>query len=116
MTLVRCNEDSASALRPYFPRNSLALPLIYVVQGGTYMKSAFGAVAGAAVVGALLVSYNLGERQAMSRAFAPMATTQMMVGPDGIARPYVVQAAQGGLGQPLVGQPYAFAPYGTATP
>jgi hypothetical protein len=79
------------------------------------MKTAFGAVAGAAVVGALLVSYNLGERQALSRAYAPMATTQMLVGPDGIARPYVVQAGQGTFGQPLVGQP-GFAPYATTTP
>ena len=83
------------------------------------MKTAFGAVAGAAAVGALLVSYNLGERQAFSRTFAPTPTVQMMVGPDGIARPYLVQASQGAFGQPLAGQSYGFAPTttpGAATP
>jgi len=76
------------------------------------MKAIFGAVAAAFAMAAVLVSYNLGERQAFSR----MPTTQMVVGPDGIARPYLVQAGQGTLTQPLGGQPYAWAPYGTVTP
>jgi hypothetical protein len=80
------------------------------------MKTAFGAVAGAAAVGALLVSYNLGERQVFSRAVAPTPSVQMMVGPDGIARPYLVQASQGAFGQPVAGQAYGFAPYATTTP
>jgi hypothetical protein len=61
----------------------------------------------------MLLSYNLGERQAFSRAMAP--TTQMLVGPDGIARPYLITAGQGAPGQPLMGQSYGFAPYGTVT-
>ena len=60
------------------------------------MRTAFGAVAGALAVGAVLVSYNLGARHAFSgQMTAP--TTQMVVGPDGIARPYLVQAGQTGV-------------------
>jgi hypothetical protein len=40
----------------------------------------------------------------------------MMVGPDGIARPYLVQAAQGGFGQATAGQSYGWSPYTTTTP
>ena len=43
-------------------------------------------------------------------------TTQMMVGPDGIARPYLVQAGQAGFGQAIPGQPYGWSPYSTTTP
>ena len=65
-------------------------------------------------VGAVLVSYNLGARNAFSgRMTAP--TTQMMVGPDGIARPYLVQAGQSTFGQALPGQ-YGSSPYSTTTP
>lgn len=79
------------------------------------MRAAFGAVGGALAVGALLVSYNLGAQNAFP---APMGapTTQMMVGPDGIARPYLVQAGQGGFGQAMPGQPYGWSPYSTTTP
>ena len=64
----------------------------------------------------MLVSYNLGERQAFGRTMTPAMPTQMMiVGPDGVARPYLVQASQGAFGQPLVNQPSAWSPYGTAT-
>ena len=72
------------------------------------MRTLFGAVAGALTVGALLVSYNLGERRAFNRdQMAP--TTQMVVGPDGIARAYLVTA-----GQPSGWSSYsgAVAPYG----
>lgn len=79
------------------------------------MRAAFGAVAGALAVGAMLVSYNLGARNALGgQMTAP--TTQMLVGPDGIARPYLVQAAQTGFGQALPGQPYGWSPYTTTTP
>ena len=79
------------------------------------MRTAFGAVGGALAVGAMLVSYNLGARNAVpGQAGAP--TTQMIVGPDGIARPYLVQAGQNAFGQPMVGQPYAWSPYSTTTP
>ncbi len=40
----------------------------------------------------------------------------MLVGPDGIARPYLVQAGQNGFGQPLPAQPYGWSPYTTTTP
>ena len=80
------------------------------------MKAAFGALAGAVTVGAMLVSYNLGERQVFSRAMTPSMPTQMMlVGPDGVARPYLVQAGQAAFGQPFTGQSYGWSPYGTAT-
>ncbi len=80
------------------------------------MRAVFGALAGAVAVGAMLVSYNLGERQAFDRALMPaMPATQMVIGPDGIARPYAVQAGQTALGQPFTGQS-AWAPYGTMTP
>ena len=78
------------------------------------MRTAFGAVGGALAVGAMLVSYNVGARNSFSGQAAP--TTQMMVGPDGIARPYLVQAGQTGFGQAMPGQPSVWSPYSTTTP
>jgi hypothetical protein len=66
-------------------------------------------------VGALLVSYNLGARNALTGQMG-VPTTQMMVGPDGIARPYLVQAGQNAFGQPMTAQPYGWSPFSTATP
>ena len=57
----------------------------------------------------MLVSYNLGARNAFTGQMAA-PTTQMMVGPDGIARPYLVQAGQAAFGQALPGQPYGWSP------
>ena len=79
------------------------------------MRAAFGAVGGALAVAAMLVSYNIGARSASS-GLMTAPTTQVLVGPDGIARPYLVQAAQGGFGQAAPGQPYGLAPYTTMTP
>jgi hypothetical protein len=63
----------------------------------------------------MLVSYNLGARNAFGgQMIAP--TTQMLVGPDGIARPYLVQAGQTGFGQALPGQPYGWSPFTTTAP
>jgi hypothetical protein len=77
------------------------------------MRTLFGAVAGALALGAVLVSYDLGERHTFSRDAAP--TTQIVIGPDGVARPYLVQASQTAYGQtPFVGQPYGWSPYGAA--
>jgi hypothetical protein len=79
------------------------------------MRAAFGAVGGALAVGAMLVSYNLGARNAFpAQTSAP--TMQMVVGPDGIARPYLVQAGQAGFGQAMPGQPFGWSPYSTTTP
>jgi hypothetical protein len=64
-------------------------------------------------VGAVLVSYDLGERRAFSRDMMT-PTTQMVMGPDGVARPYLVQAGQTAYGQPFAGQPYGWSPYATA--
>jgi hypothetical protein len=61
----------------------------------------------------MLVSYNLGERRTFSRDMMP--TTQMVMGPDGIARPYLVQAGQT-FGQPFAAQQYGWSPYSTMTP
>jgi hypothetical protein len=66
-------------------------------------------------VGAVLVSYELGERHAFTRDLT-MPTTQMVVGPDGVARPYLVQAGQTAYGQPFAGQPYGWSPYTTMAP
>ena len=63
----------------------------------------------------MLVSYDLGARNAATGQLA-VPTTQMMVGPDGIARPYLVQAGQTAFGQPMPGQPYGWSPYSTTTP
>ena len=63
----------------------------------------------------MLVSYNLGARSAVTGQMA-VPTTQMMVGPDGIARPYLVQAGQTAFGQPMPAQPYGWSPYSTTTP
>jgi hypothetical protein len=79
------------------------------------MRTMLGAIVGALAVGAVLVSYDLGERRAFSRDMAPV--TQMMMGPDGVARPYLVQAGQTSYGQtPYAGSPYAFSPYATTAP
>jgi hypothetical protein len=56
----------------------------------------------------MLVSYNLGQSHALRAA---MPATQMVVGPDGIARPYLVQAGQTALGQPALTQPYGWSSY-----
>ena len=75
------------------------------------MRAAFGAVGGALAVGAMLVSYNLGARNTFGgQMIAPAA--QMMVGPDGIARPYLVQAGS----QAMPAQPYGWSPYSTTAP
>ena len=79
------------------------------------MRTAFGAVGGALAVGAMLVSYNLGARNSFNGQMA-VPTAQMMVGPDGIARPYLVQASQTGFAQAMPGQPYGWSPYSTTTP
>src|SRR5262245_55704205 len=79
------------------------------------MKAAFGAVGGALAVAAMLVSYNIGAHSASSgQMMAP--TTQMLVGPDGIVRPYLVQSAQTGFSQAAPGQPYGWSPYTMTTP
>ena len=78
------------------------------------MKTLFGAVAGVVAVGAMLVSYDLGQRRAFGREMTPM--TQMVMGPDGVARPYLMQAGQTMYGQPLAGQPYGWSPYGAGAP
>jgi hypothetical protein len=66
-------------------------------------------------VGAMLVSYNLGARNAVPGQMG-VPTTQMMIGPDGIARPYLVQAGQSAFGQAVPGQAYGWSPYHTTTP
>ena len=78
------------------------------------MRTLFGAVAGALAVGAVLVSYDLGERRTFAREALPAA--QMVVGPDGVARPYLVQAGQGAFGPPQAGQPYGWSPYTAMAP
>ena len=75
------------------------------------MRTIIGAAAGALAVGALLMSYELGERRALAGVTVP--TTQMVMGPDGVARPYLMQAGQNGYGQSLAGQPYGWSPYAT---
>jgi hypothetical protein len=77
------------------------------------MRTLFGAIAGALAIVAMLVSYNLGERHAVNQGMAPV--TQMVVGPDGVARPYLVQAGQSVYGQtPFAGQPGVLSPYAAA--
>jgi len=66
-------------------------------------------------VGAVLVSYDLGGRHARTRDVMPPAT-QMVMGPDGIARPYLVQAGQTAYAQPFTGQPHGWSPYATMAP
>jgi hypothetical protein len=77
------------------------------------MKTLFGAVAGALAVGAVLVSYDLGERHTFSRDLAAMPGYQQM------GNPYLVQTGQMGYVSPYgpygpqqVGQ----SPYGVVTP
>lgn len=80
------------------------------------MKAVFGAFAGAVAVGAMVVSYNIGERYGFTHATMPTSQMQMVVGPDGIARPYLMQASQGAFGQPLAAQPYGWAPSASMAP
>ena len=77
------------------------------------MKTLFGAVAGALTLGAVLVSYSLGEHHTFSRDAALAAGYQQM------ANPYLVQTGQAGFVSPYA--PYATpfaaqAPYGVMTP
>jgi hypothetical protein len=77
------------------------------------MKTLFGAIAGALAVGAVLVAYDLGGRNAFTQGMTP--TTQMVVGPDGVARPYLVQAGQNVYGQtPFMAQPGVWSPYASS--
>ncbi len=78
------------------------------------MKTLFGAVVGALALGAVLVSYDLGERHTFSRDFAMMPAGYQQMG-----NPYLVQAGQAGYVTSY--GPYAtpFAaqnPYGVVTP
>jgi uncharacterized protein YcfJ len=126
-TLLRSIVDSSPRLSPYFSTKFVALSLICTVTGslidfgtsrGMTMRTLIGAVAGAMAVVAMLVSYDLGSRRALNRDLMT-PTTQMMMGPDGVARPYLVQAGQGGqsaYGQPLAGQPYGWSPYTAMAP
>src|SRR5438105_1158762 len=77
------------------------------------MKTLFGAVAGALTVGAVLVSYSLGEQHTFSRDAAIAAGYQQM------ANPYLMQASQAGYVSPYA--PYAAplaaqSPYGVMAP
>jgi hypothetical protein len=63
------------------------------------MKTLFGAVAGALTLGAVLVSYSLGETHTFSRDAAMAAGYQQM------ANPYLAQVGQAGYVSP-------YAPYG----
>ena len=77
------------------------------------MKTFLGALGGALAVGAVLFSYNLGERRATTAMTAP--TTQMLVGPDGIARPYLISNQVPSVPGAMATLP-GYSPYGTATP
>jgi hypothetical protein len=55
------------------------------------MKTLIGAIAGALAVGSVLFAYELGGSRALDRA-ATTPATQMMMGPDGVARPYLVSS------------------------
>ena len=72
------------------------------------MKTLFGAVVGALALGAVLVSYDLGERHTFSRDLAMMPAGYQQMG-----NPYLVQAGQTGYDSPY--GPYA-APFGAQNP
>jgi hypothetical protein len=78
------------------------------------MKTFLGAIAGALAVGGALFAYDLGGRRAVERA-AMAPTTQMLVGPDGIARPYLV-SGQAPSAQGAVATLPGYSGYATATP
>ena len=69
-------------------------------KGDDIMKTLFAAVAGALALGAVLVSYDLGERHTFSR--------------DIMGDPYLVQAGQ--MGYPSPYERFAGQPYGVVTP
>ena len=78
------------------------------------MKTLFGAIVGALTLGAVLVSYDLGERHAFSRDLAMMPPGYQQMG-----NPYLVPAGQAGFVSPYA--PYATplaaqSPYGVTTP
>ncbi len=78
------------------------------------MKTFLGAIGGALAVGGVLFAYDLGGRHATERAMmAP--TTQMLVGPDGIARPYLV-SGQAPYAPGAVATLPGYSGYATATP
>ncbi len=77
------------------------------------MKTVLGAIGGALAVGVVLFSYNLGERHATTVMTAP--TTQMLVGPDGIARPYLISNQAPTVPGAMATLP-GYSPYAAATP
>ena len=80
------------------------------------MRTLFGAVAGALGLAAVLTAYDLGERRAVSRDTTPMSTTQMAIGPDGVARPYLLPAGQAAYGQVVYATPTNWSPHTPAAP
>jgi hypothetical protein len=76
------------------------------------MRTLLGAIAGALAVVVVLVSYDLGERRAFSRD-SMMPTTQMVMGPDGVARPYLASAGQAAYSMMTsgAGTPYGYSGY-----
>jgi hypothetical protein len=80
------------------------------------MKTFLGAIAGALAVGGVLFAYDLGGRRALERAtMTPATQTQMLVGPDGIARPYLV-SNQTPYAPGAVATLPGYSPYAQATP
>jgi hypothetical protein len=78
------------------------------------MKTLFGAVAGALTLGAVLVSYNLGESHTFSRDAAMAAAYQQQM-----MNPYLTPVSQTGYayGAPFAAQtPYGVTPVGYAMP
>lgn len=78
------------------------------------MKTFLGAVGGALAVGAIVGAYSLGEHRAMSRDQL-MPTTQMAIGPDGVARPYLVSTPAAYGQSPYATMP-GWSPYAPAAP
>jgi len=81
------------------------------------MRTLFAAVAGALALAAVLVAYDLGERRTFSRDMTPMPTMHMTIGPDGVARPYLLPAGQAAYGQvSYAAVPTGWSSYGLAVP
>jgi hypothetical protein len=81
------------------------------IGGGMMMKTLFGAVVGALALGAVLVSYDLGERRVFSRDVAMVPAGYQQMG-----SPYLVQAGQGGVVAPYGTQFVPQNSYGVVTP
>ena len=100
---VRCNQDTPQR-KSLFP-NKIAGTLLdkCILQGESTMRTALWSNCGSSRGRCDARVIQPRRAPGIQSRIDAAPTTQMVIGPDGIARPYAVQAGQTALGQPLPG-------------